>query len=94
MDGEQTYEDLLVSTESGLSVLLAGGNLTSLDNRYGGGGYALCNSSRYANLVMCSGNKSLGVEEFKPDYTHGFAMERIISIVVNNYCIYRPLFFI
>ncbi|KAI9562494.1 putative allatostatin A receptor [Daphnia sinensis] len=48
----------------------------SLDNRYG-----LCNLSRYASLPFCA-NKSSGIEEFRPDYSHGFAMQRIISIVV------------
>ena len=48
----------------------------TLDTRY-----ALCNLSRYASVPICGDNGS-GAEEFKPDYSHGFAMERVISIVV------------
>ena len=70
-------EDLM--TESGLdgnSIMSSYPNMShSLDNRYG-----LCNHSRYASLPFCA-NKS-GGEEFRPDYSHGFAMQRIISIVV------------
>lgn len=70
----------VMTTESGLVLSFPNiSSINSLDNRY-----ALCNSSRYANLPLCSnGNKTTGVDEFKPDYTHGFAMERIISIVVS-----------
>lgn len=73
-------EDLM--GESGLD---GGGTISSyqnlshsLDNRYG-----LCNLSRYASLPFCA-NKSTAVDEFRPDYSHGFAMQRIISIVVLN----------
>lgn len=73
-------EDLMA--ESGLD----GGGIISnyqnlshtLDNRYG-----LCNLSRYAGLPFCA-NKTSGVDEFRPDYSHGFAMQRIISIVVKE----------
>lgn len=50
----------------------------TLENRYG-----LCNLSRYASLPFC-GNKTAGNDDFRPDYSHGFAMQRIISIVVGN----------
>lgn len=43
--------------------------------------YSLCNLSRYASVPICGANGT-GPDDFKPDYSHGFAMERIISIVV------------
>lgn len=49
----------------------------SFDSRY-----ALCNISRYAALPICA-NRTSGVDEFRPDFSHGFAMQRIISIVVS-----------
>ena len=67
----------LMTTDGGLLLSYANMSSNSLESRY-----ALCNSSIYANLPLCSiGNKS--EVEFKPDYTQGFAMERIISIVVS-----------
>lgn len=54
----------------------------SFDSRYG-----LCNISRYAGVPLCA-NRTFGVEEFRPDFSHGFAMQRIISIVVRIFDFY------
>lgn len=71
-------EDLVI--ESGLDggeIISSYQNLSqSLDNRYG-----LCNLSRYSGTPICA-NKSSVVDEFRPDFSHSFAMQRIISIVV------------
>lgn len=71
-------EDLMAETGmDGSGIISSYLNMSnSLDNRYG-----LCNISRHASLPFCA-NRSSGVDEFRPDYSHGFAMQRIISIVV------------
>ena len=71
-------EDLMAETGmDGSGIISSYPNMSnSLDNRYG-----LCNISRHASLPFCV-NRSSGVDEFRPDYSHGFAMQRIISIVV------------
>jgi hypothetical protein len=71
-------EDLMAETGmDGSGIVSSYPNMSnSLDNRYG-----LCNISRHASLPFCA-NRSSGVDEFRPDYSHGFAMQRIISIVV------------
>lgn len=42
--------------------------------------FRLCNVSQYAELPLCS--KSLGIGNITADYSHLYAMQRFLSIVV------------
>ena len=42
--------------------------------------YTLCNLSQYAELPLC--NKSSGMGNITADYSHLYAMQRFLSIVV------------